>query len=150
MNADMKERTAKRDGVAYPSPLLLTHLPASHLVLQSSCFTVSTRRCVTICTGQWRETRWEHQGQLNHQAAWLCPGRNYKAPRRVRAYCFLLIHYQIRFVHKSLFPLPPQLPAGSCSCAGVNESNIWPAKKLLWTQFYLDFQILKSICKAGN
>lgn len=52
MNSDTKGRTARSDGVAYPSPLLLTHLPASHSVLLSSCFTVSTRRCVTICTGQ--------------------------------------------------------------------------------------------------
>ena len=53
---------------------------------------------------------------LNHHAVWLHSGRNYKTPRRVWVYCFLLIHYQIRFVHEQPFPA---LSAPSCQLANA-------------------------------
>lgn len=58
----------------------------------------------------------KNQVQLNHRAVWLRSGRNYKTPPRVWVYCFLLIHYQIHFVHKQPFPAPS---APSCQLANA-------------------------------
>lgn len=116
MNSDPKRRTARSDqGGFYPSPLLLTHLPASRLVLLSSCFVLSACGFMpTMCTGcHWCQTRrGETQVQLNHRAAWLRSGRNHKTPRRgwVIPSHWFITNYALSIT--SLFQLP-QPPAAS-------------------------------------
>lgn len=72
----------------------------------------------TICTGHhWCQTGWgENQVQLNHWVVWLRYGRNYKTSQRIWVYCFLLIHYQIHFVHQQPFPA---CSAPSCQLANA-------------------------------
>lgn len=101
-------------------PTLSSHASQLHawsFCPRALCYPLAVLR-PPICTGHhWCQTGWgENQVQLNHWVVWLCYGRNYKTPQRIWVYCFLLIHYQIHFVHQQPFPARS---APSCQLANA-------------------------------